>query len=119
MKDKNNTKHQKELNNLESMFKRATIPLLILQMLSVREMYAYEIIQQVTKLTDGSYKMPLLYTPINKLQEQGYIVECRQEITAQSRIRIYYAVTDKGLELLDDLKQAYSELTKAVDTILS
>ncbi len=48
LKNEKDTKHQKELNNLEAMFKRATIPLLVLQMLSEREMYAYEIIQEVT-----------------------------------------------------------------------
>ena len=60
LKNEKDTKHQKELNNLEAMFKRATIPLLVLQMLSEREMYAYEIIQEVTSLTGGTYKMPLL-----------------------------------------------------------
>ena len=119
LKNEKDTKHQKELNNLEAMFKRATIPLLVLQMLSEREMYAYEIIQEVTSLTGGTYKMPLLYTPLNKLKEQGYIVECRQEITDKSRIRRYYAVTDKGLELLEDLKQTYTDLAKAVEIIIS
>ncbi len=119
LKNEKDTKHQKELNNLEAMFKRATIPLLVLQMLSEHEMYAYEIIQKVTSITGGTYKMPLLYTPLSKLKEQGYIVESRHEITDKSRIRIYYAVTGKGLELLDDLKQAYAVLAKAVESIIS
>lgn len=109
---------QEHLSNFESQFKRSTIPLLILQLLSEKEMYAYEMIQTTLRLSNGVYKMPLLYTSLNKLQEQGYIIESRQEISKDNRVRIYYSITSKGITYLDELKIAYKNLSTAVAKLI-
>ena len=99
-------------NNFEAQFKRSTIPLLVLQLLTEREMYAYEIIQETLKRSDGKYKMPLLYNILNKFRDQGYIIESR------NRIRIYYAITPSGCEYLLALKKEYSILSESVRQIV-
>lgn len=110
---------KKNLSNFESQFKRSTIPLLVLEMLSKEDMYAYEIIQKTLQLSDGVYKMPLLYTSLNKLQEQGYVIESRQEISEDNRVRNYYAITEQGISYLNELKILYKSLTNAVEKIIS
>lgn len=105
-------------NNFEAQFKRSTIPLLVLQLLTEREMYAYEIIQETLKRSDGKYKMPLLYNILNKFRDQGYIIESRKEVSDSNRIRIYYAITPSGREYLLALKKEYSILSKSVQQIV-
>ena len=92
-------------NNFEAQFKRSTIPLLVLQLLTEREMYAYEIIQETLKRSDGKYKMPLLYNILNKFRDQGYIIESRKEVSDSNRIRIYYAITPLSLIHISNLKK--------------
>lgn len=104
--------------NFEAQFKRSTIPLLVLQLLAEREMYAYEIIQETAKRSDGKYKMPLLYNILNKFKEQGYVVESRKEVSESNRIRIYYAITPSGSEYLLALKKEYLILSESVQKIV-
>ena len=109
---------QDNLSNFEAQFKRSTIPLIVLQLLSEKEMYAYEIIQTTLQLSNGIYKMPLLYTSINRLKEQGYVVESRQEISKDNRVRIYYAITAQGKEYLNELKVIYKKLSDSVKKLI-
>ncbi len=113
MKDENHN-----INNFKAQFKRATIPLLVLQFLSEREMYAYEIIQEALKRSDGKYKMPLLYNVLNKFKEQGFVIESRKEVSDGNRIRIYYAITSSGHAYLAELKKEYAALSEAVTRIV-
>lgn len=108
-----------DVSNFEAQFKRSTISLLVLQLLSEREMYAYEIILETAKRSDGKYKMPLLYNVLNKFKEQGYVVESRKEVSDSNRVRIYYAITSDGLIYLSKLKEEYTALTDAVQKIIS
>ena len=110
--------HNHDTKNFEAMFKRFTVPLLVLQFLSEREMYSYEIMQEASKRSNGIYKMPLLYNVLNKFKEQGYIIESRKELSESNRIRIYYAITPEGKSYLSKLKTEYIELTGIVTDIV-
>lgn len=105
---------QSNLNNFEAQFKRSTIPILVLELLSERDMYAYEMIQETLTRSNGKYRMPLLYTVLNKMQEQGYVVESRKEISEDNRVRNYYAITKEGRMYLSELKKLYRILTESV-----
>ncbi|MCI8646389.1 MAG: PadR family transcriptional regulator [Firmicutes bacterium] len=118
MKKREENSRQDSLNNFEAQFKRSTIPLLVLQLLSEHEMYAYEMIQETLKRSDGVYKMPLLYTVLNKLEEQGCVRKSRQEVSEGNRVRVYYAITDEGLDYLAELKQLYALLSDTIRTIV-
>ena len=86
------------LDNFEAQFKKSTLPLMVLTILSEREqMYAYEITQECLRRTDGIYKMPLLYTTLSKLLEQGFVEEVEKVISESNRVRVYYRITEAGL----------------------
>lgn len=106
------------LENFEAQFKKSTLPLMVLRILSEKEMYAYEIMQETLHRSNGRYKMPLLYTTLNKLQEQGLVIESRKAISDDNRVRIYYKITDEGLLYLEKLKLLYAELTETVKSIV-
>nr|WP_305146665.1 PadR family transcriptional regulator [Anaerovorax odorimutans] len=92
--------------------------MLVLELLSEREMYAYEIIQETLIRSNQQYRMPLLYTILNKMQDQGYVVESRKEISEDNRVRNYYAITPEGRIYLSELKKLYGALTESVIKIL-
>ncbi len=73
LKHPTGSKPTSNLSNFEAQFKRSTILLLVLRLLSEREMYAYEMIQETLRRSGGVYKMPLLYTVLNKLKGLGSI----------------------------------------------
>lgn len=106
------------LENFEAQFKKATLQLMILALLSEKEMYAYEIVQVVLERSGGKYKMPLLYNILTKLKENGFITEGRQMLTQDNRVRIYYGITEEGRAYLDKLKELYKALTDVVKAIV-
>lgn len=118
MKKRKENSKEDNLNNFAAQFKRSTVPLLVLRLLSEREMYAYEIVQEMLSRSEGVYKMPLLYNVLTKLEEQGYVKKSRQEISEGNRIRVYYAITDNGLAYLSELKALYSQLSEKVAHIV-
>ena len=106
------------LENFEAQFKKSTLPLMVLKILSEREMYAYEITQIAYERSNGKYKMPLLYTTLRKLQEQGFVVESKKVVSEDNRVRIYYKLTDDGLVYLEKIKSMYLDLTATVHSIV-
>ena len=106
------------LENFEAQFKKSTLPLMVLKILSEREMYAYEITQIAYERSNGKYKMPLLYTTLRKLQEQGFVVESKKVVSEDNRVRIYYKLTDDGLVYLEKIKSMYLDLIATVHSIV-
>ena len=106
------------IENFEAQFKKSTLPLMALKILSEREMYAYEITQIAYERSNGKYKMPLLYTTLRKLQEQGFVVESKKVVSEDNRVRIYYKLTDDGLVYLEKIKSMYLDLIATVHSIV-
>lgn len=116
--DAKNSQKRDVSENFEAQFKKATLTLMVLKILSEREMYAYEIGQVALQRSNGRYKMPLLYTTINKLQEQGFVTESNKVISEDNRVRIYYKITNEGLTHLENLKQLYAELDQVIWSVV-
>ena len=113
------TNNRNILENFEAQFKKSTFPLMVLTILSEQEqMYAYKIAQEALRRTDEIYKMPLLYTTINKLEEQGFVEESEKVITEANRTRVYYPITAEGKIYLEKLKDLYAVLNQAVLSIV-
>ena len=118
MKVKTEDNKRDIIENFEAQFKKSTLPLMALKILSEREMYAYEITQIAYERSNGKYKMPLLYTTLRKLQEQGFVVESKKVVSEDNRVRIYYKLTDDGLVYLEKIKSMYLDLIATVHSIV-
>ena len=112
------TKPKDSTQNFEAQFKRSTTPLLVLFLLSQKEMYAYDIIRETLSLSNNVYKMPLLYTVLNKLESDGYVTQSQRIISKDNRVRVYYKITDDGRHYLTELTNTYFSLSDAVNSIL-
>ena len=113
-KNEDTTNHRDVLNNFEAQFKKSTLPLMVLTILSEREqMYAYEITQECLQRTNA-----LLYTTLSKLQEQGFVDEVGKVISESNLVRVYYRITEEGITHLHRMKSLYIRLSEAVQSVV-
>ena len=89
--------------------------MVVLRLLSKREMYGYELAQALTQRTDGILEMgqSTLYPMLYNLQAKGLIAS-RWETLDSGRRRKYYRLTNKGKRRLADDTAQWSAVTRAM-----
>ena len=100
--------------------KRGTVEMVLLHLLLERNMYGYEILQEMKKrsndkfvLKDGSM-YPILYRMIDK-----GLIEDEQVLVGRRRTRVYYHITEAGKKYLEDIKQEYFSINEGIANILN
>ncbi len=94
--------------------------LLILALLRDRdEMYGYEIVAAIGQATGEvvSLKEGVVYPLLHALEKDGALKTQRRPV--DGRMRVYYALTAKGVRRLFDLTDEWSRLQGAVARALS
>lgn len=93
--------------------------LLLLTLLSEKEMYGYEMIEALEKLSQNvfSFKAGTLYPLLHSLEERG-LVASTEKPSPNGRIRKYYLITPKGRGLFADKKAEWNTFTAAVNRVL-
>ncbi len=104
---------------MDSELLKGTISLLILSLLSRKDMYGYEIAATVHRDTEGAFtwREGSLYPSLHKLEQGGLIVGQWEE-KETGRKRRYYHITRQGRAGLKEKLEAWSKLTAAVNQIL-
>ncbi|SHI96876.1 PadR family transcriptional regulator, regulatory protein PadR [Clostridium amylolyticum] len=86
---------------LDNQLKKGTLSIIILKLISERDMYGYEIIQLLDEMSEGYYKMKegTLYPVLYRLEDNGFI-ESYSVVSKEERKvpRKYYKITKKGIE---------------------
>ncbi|MCI9447650.1 MAG: PadR family transcriptional regulator [Lachnospiraceae bacterium] len=91
--------------------------MLILFLLKQKPMYTYEIGQEISRISNGTFNYKSLYPYIYRLKNAGCIEEKSKEVE-KNRTRIYFHITDYGQGHLVNIKKKYRELTTAANIIL-
>lgn len=93
--------------------------LLVLQLVSRRAMYGYEIAQQVRLASRDTlaFGESVLYPTLHTL-EQRRLLRTRER-TVDGRTRIYYELTAKGSKRLAALTAEWRRIRKGVDAVLA
>ncbi|MBN1891971.1 MAG: helix-turn-helix transcriptional regulator [Clostridiales bacterium] len=99
-------------------FKKATVEMLILHLLSEKPMYVYEMIQTLESSSKGQYRVTTLYPAIYRLLKFGYIREHGKKVSQDNRLRRFYALTEPGRMYLDSLRADFYKLSEGVRSIL-
>ncbi len=104
------------LLNTES-FKRGTVDLVVLSVLTEKDMYGYEIVKTVKEKSGGNYEIPLgtLYPVLYRYLESGALSD-RDEIVGK-RLRKYYHLEEKGREHYVKMLEEYRKISAGVDLI--
>jgi PadR family transcriptional regulator PadR len=98
--------------------KRGTLEMVLLKLLSEREMYGYEIANAVRERgSDFAIKDGTLYPVLYRLEEAGY-VEPRWQTQERGVPRKYYAVTASGTEHMRHLIDEWRGFVTAVEGLL-
>ena len=89
---------------------------LILDSLSEGAKYGLEIIEYITKKTEGNYilKKPTLYSCLTRLEKKGYISSSFWGESEFGGKRHYYALTKEGKENLELLRKEFAGINFAV-----
>ena len=99
-------------------FKRGTVDLVVLNVLTEKDMYGYEIVKAVQEKSGGNFELPLgtLYPVLYRFLENGYLSD-RDEIV-NKRLRKYYHLEEKGKVFYVKLLEEYRKISEGVNMIL-
>ena len=104
----------------KSNFRRGSVELLVLHLLSQKDYYGYELTQIMKKQTDGVMDIPVgsLYPALYKLIDNGYISDYKKQV-GKRMIRVYYHLEEAGRERLAILLDDYHQTSQAIQSILN
>lgn len=97
-----------------------TTTMLILNLLSDKDMYGYEMIEELSKKSDDTFslKAGTLYPLLHNLEKQG-LVNSYDQNADTLRVRKYYSITKAGRKMLNDKKAEWNTYTSAVNRVLT
>ncbi|MEY8338582.1 PadR family transcriptional regulator [Lachnospiraceae bacterium 62-35] len=92
--------------------------LLILKLLSEKDMYGYEMIETLEKRSENVFELKAgtLYPLLHNLVSQGFL-SCYEE-DAGGKVRKYYHITVEGLRRLKDKEKEWKEYANAMIHVL-
>ncbi|MBQ6864865.1 MAG: PadR family transcriptional regulator [Clostridia bacterium] len=105
------------MQNAEN-FKRGTVELVILSVLTQKDLYGYELVKTISEKSEKNFDLPLgtLYPVLYRLVENGLISD-RDEVV-NKRLRKYYHLEEKGKEYYKELLAEYEKISLGVNLIL-
>lgn len=90
---------------IDNQLKKGVLSIIILKLISERDMYGYEIIQLLDNSSGGYYKLKegTLYPILYRLEDNGWIESYRIIKDEERRVpRKYYKITNNGIKALKD-----------------
>ncbi|MBQ8327936.1 MAG: PadR family transcriptional regulator [Lachnospiraceae bacterium] len=105
--------------NYQESFKKGSLEMLILQLLTEKDCYGYELSQLLFERTGGVFSVPegSMYPALYKLSEKGYIT-FKKELVGKRRERVYYHIEENGRKYLTCLLEAYQVVTDSILKII-
>ncbi|HBB30220.1 MAG TPA: PadR family transcriptional regulator [Clostridiales bacterium] len=93
--------------------------LLILSLISEKDMYGYEIIKELENRSDKAFefKEGTLYPVLHKLQNNGYI-KSYNKIGETGKERKYYQITLKGKKQLVEEKEKWTMFSTSINKVI-
>ena len=94
------------------------ISILLLQLLSEKDMYGYEMIEELEKRSEYvfSLKAGTMYPLLHAMESKKHLVSYEKE--AQGKMRRYYTITKQGRAELLKKKEAWETYSKAVGQVI-
>lgn len=92
--------------------------LLLLRLLDHEEMYGYELVRTVRKVTNDAISLGegVIYPVLHSLERNGALKSKRKAVAG--RTRVYYSLTHKGRDRLGKLRTDWQRIQGGVATAL-
>lgn len=96
-----------------------SMTMLILNLLSEKDMYGYEMIDTLRQKSQNVFELKAgtLYPLLHNLEEKGLLVVYEQEFSGKTRK--YYSLTKQGKRFLEKKKEEWKEYSTAVSNVLA
>ena len=107
-------------DTIQENLKRGTIDLLLLTLLQESDKYGYQLRKELIERSSNKYELKetTMYPTLYRLVDNGYL-EGNEVKVGKRRTRIYYHITDKGVNYLETLTSEYYTMIEAIESILS
>lgn len=98
---------------------KGSTSLLVLKLLSVKDMYGYELMKTVKTNTNGAIELKegSIYPMLQILEADDFILSYWEE-TNSERKRKYYHLTEKGALQLKKLTDEWNLYTQSINSVL-
>lgn len=92
--------------------------LLLLRLLQQQEMYGYELVKAIRKITAEAITLGegVIYPVLHGLEENGALKARRKSVSG--RTRVYYSVTAQGRKRLDRLQNEWLRIESGIRAAL-
>lgn len=96
-----------------------SMSMLILKLLSEKDMYGYEMIDTLRKRSENVFELKAgtLYPLLHSLEDKNYLACYEQE--AAGKVRKYYQLTKDGRKFLEKKQTEWQQYAKAVTNVLA
>ena len=96
-----------------------SMTMLILKLLSEKDMYGYEMIDTLRKKSENVFELKAgtLYPILHNLEDKGMLTVYEQEFLGKTRK--YYSITEDGKKLLKNKTEEWNEYSGAVANVLA
>lgn len=100
--------------------KRGTVEMLILFLLSKKDMYGYELSKTLSDKSGGLYEIQegSMYPTLYRLIEKKYISDSKKLI-GKRRTRVYYHIENAGKDYLEAILAEYKALNDGIAMIIA
>jgi len=109
-----------EVQRWAQQIRKGSTRLAVLQLVSERERYGYEIVTSIRERTNGALQIAEgnLYPALHALEAEGYITSTWREVEPGVPPRKYYRITASGRELRDALVKEWNDYSGAIARLL-
>lgn len=100
-------------------FLRTSGEMLILSLLRQRDMYGYEMIENLLLKSENVFELKegTLYPILHRLEKEGSLKSYSKK-TKNNRTRKYYKITNRGLKKLAEEKESWELHSKTIDSLI-
>lgn len=100
--------------------KKGVLEMLVLQLLSEKEKYGYQLICQLREKSGGMFllKEGTLYPILYRMEDDGLVVSSWSEPKGREVSKKYYRITQEGLDTLAQLRELWRIFSENVNDIM-
>ena len=100
--------------------KFSIVELLVLSLLSKKDLYGYEIVSLISRISNGVFSISegTLYPTLYKMEDANFITY-KEKLVNKRRKRNYYHLEEKGKQKLDEDLKEFRMMTSAIQEILN
>ena len=93
--------------------------MLLLKLLSEKDMYGYEMIETLREKSQNVFELKAgtLYPLLHGMEDKKYLTVYEKEVGG--KVRKYYSITKEGRKLLETKKAEWMEYQSAVTSVLA